>query len=691
MSAEPQHQHPPHAQRIGTVRALLRLREYARPALPWIGLGMLASLSAQLVALSIPQVLQSIVDGPLTDGDAASVVPLALLVLGLGVLEAVLIALRRWFVLTPGTRVEASMRNALYAKLEDLPVSFHDRWPSGQLLSRAVSDLNIIRRWLSFGLVLLVVNLVVIVIGIGILVSMNWMLGLVFLVASVPLWIVGYRFEGRYSEVSRRSQDQAGDLATAVEESVHGIRVLKAFGRGKHALSTFRAQAETLRSTEIEKARLDASIWTWLIVVPAAALSVCLVLGVWLASQGVLTVGELVAFFATAAVLAWPIESIGFLLAFSLDARTATDPFFDILDTRNEITDPERPVSVERPRGELVFSDVHFRYQDAPDRFDDLLDGVDLEVRPGETMALVGLTGSGKTTMTALTTRLYDVTAGSITLDGVDIRALSREELRTHIAMAFEDATLFSASVRDNVLLGRPELTGDGGADAAGAADAAGDGPHEASGDPEVLAEAERVLAEALRIAQAGFVHGLPDGVDTKVGEEGMSLSGGQRQRLALARAVAAKPAVLVLDDPLSALDVSTEAKVEAELRSVLASTTALIVAHRPSTVMLADRVALLEDGRITAVGTHSELLRESEHYRFVISSLEDEERRQATAASDRVGRAPRDGRRDDAEAIAAAMADDGERADAAASALRGLTEPDLDERGLTDREGVAR
>ena len=629
MSAEIQHQHPPRTQRTGTVRALLRLREYARPAIPWILAGMAASLSAQLVALSIPQVLQAIVDGPLTDGDAASVVPLALLVLGLGVLEAVLVGLRRWFVLTPGTKVEASMRNALYAKLEDLPVSFHDRWPSGQLLSRAVSDLNQIRRWMSFGLVLLVVNLIVIVVGLGILVSMNWMLGLVFLVASVPLWIIGYRFEGRYSEVSRRSQDQAGDLATAVEESVHGIRVLKAFGRGKHALSTFRAQAESLRSTEIEKARLDASIWTWLIVVPAVALAACLVLGVQLASQGVLTVGELVAFFATAAVLAWPIESIGFLLAFSLDARTATDRFFDILDTENEITEPERPVSVERPRGELVFDGVHFRYQDAPDRFGDLLDGVDLEVRPGETMALVGLTGSGKTTMTALTTRLYDVTAGSITLDGVDIRALTREELRTHIAMAFEDATLFSASVRDNVLLGRPELTGH-----------ASDDTDDASGavsDASVRAEADRVLDEALRIAQAGFAYDLPDGVETKVGEEGMSLSGGQRQRLALARAVAAKPAVLVLDDPLSALDVSTEAKVEAELRAVLASTTALIVAHRPSTVMLADRVALLEEGRITAVGTHSELLRDSEHYRYVISSLEDEVRRQAAEASDRI------------------------------------------------------
>ncbi|MBM7829694.1 ATP-binding cassette subfamily B protein [Agromyces cerinus] len=568
---------------------------------------MAAALVAQLIALTIPQVLQQIVDGPLANQEADAVLPLALLVFVLGAVEAILFAIRRWLVVGPGTKVEARMRNALYAKLQDLPVSFHDRWPSGQLLSRAVSDLGLIRRWLSFGLVLTGANVVIIVVGVGILMSMNWFLGLIFLVCSLPLWWAGWRFEGRYSEMSRLSQDQAGDLATAVEESVHGIRVLKAFGRGKHALSTFRAQAESLRSTEIEKARLDANIWVWIMVVPAIALSICLVVGVWLASQGQLSVGELVAFFATATVLAWPIESIGFMLAFALDARTATDRFFDILDSENTIVDPAAPRTLERPRGELAFNDVHFRYQDSPERFGDLLDGVDLVLEPGETMALVGLTGCGKTTMTALTTRLYDVTAGSVTLDGVDVRAFSRDELRTHIAMAFEDATLFSASVRDNVLLGRPELAGD---------------------EPSVRAEADRVLDEALRIAQAGFAYELPDGLDTKVGEEGMSLSGGQRQRLALARAVAAKPAVLVLDDPLSALDVATEARVEAELRSVLASTTALIVAHRPSTVMLADRVALLEQGRVTAVGTHSELLRESEHYRFVITSLEDEERR---------------------------------------------------------------
>jgi len=609
--------HPPHAERTGTVRALMRLREYVGPAMPAIYGSMAAYLVAQLIALAIPQVLEAIVDGPLADGDRDAILPLALLVLALGAAEAAMFALRRWLVIGPTTRVEARMRDALYAKLQDLPVSFHDRWPSGQLLSRAVSDLGLIRRWLAFGLVLLVGNLLVIVVGAVVLISMSWMLGLVFLVCSIPLWIVGYRFEGRYSEVSRRSQDQSGDLATAVEESVHGIRVLKAFGRGKHALTSFRAQAEQLRSTEIEKARLDANIWVWILIVPAVALAVCLVLGVQLAAQGELSVGQLVAFFATAAVLAWPIESIGFLLAFSLDARTATDRYFDVMDSENEVRDPERPASLDAPRGELAFTGVRFRYQDSPERFGDLLDGVDLVVRPGETMALVGLTGCGKTTMTALATRLYDVTGGSVTLDGVDVRAFRREELRRHIAMAFEDATLFSASVRENVLLGRPELAG------------------AAASDPAVAAEAERVLDEALRIAQAGFVHDLPDGVDTKVGEEGMSLSGGQRQRLALARAVAAKPAVLVLDDPLSALDVATEAKVEAELRTVLASTTALIVAHRPSTVMLADRVALLEDGRITAVGTHSELLRESEHYRFVISSLEDEERRAQAEASD--------------------------------------------------------
>ena len=568
--------------------------------MPRIYLGMVSAFIAALVALLIPQVLRSLVDGPLQDGDSSQIWWPVAAVLGLGILEAVMIWFRRFFVLQPGTRVEADMRNAFYNQLQDLPVSFHDRWPSGQLLSRMLSDLNLIRRWISFGVVLIVVNVLTILVGFVFLLSINWILGVIFVVCSIPLWIYGYMFEQKYSIVARRSQDQAGDLATAVEESVHGIRVLKAFGRGQHALKNFASQAEQLRGTEIEKAKAIAGIWLWLLLVPDVTFALCLLSGVWLAAVGQITVGALVAFFATATVLRFPVESIGFLLSMTFDTRTAADRFFEVMDEKNTITDPEHPKTVEQPEGRLVFDDVHFRYQDSPAQFPDLLDGIRLELEPGETMAVVGLTGSGKSTLTALTTRLYDVTGGRVLLDGVDIRDLTRIELRTHIAMAFEDATLFSASVRDNVLLGRPEST-------------------------------EEELVEALEIAQATFVYDLPDGLDTRVGEEGLSLSGGQRQRLALARAVAAKPEVLVLDDPLSALDVDTEALVEAALRRVLASTTALIVAHRPSTVMLADRVALLEGGRITAVGRHSELLLSSDHYRFVISSLEDEEKREAS------------------------------------------------------------
>lgn len=586
---------PERSQGVGTFAAIRRLYPYVKPAMPHIYLGMSAALAAGIVALLIPQVLRSLVDGPLQSGDSSQIWPAFLIVLGLGIVEAIMIALRRFFVLTPGTHVEARMRNTLYMTLQHLPVSFHDRWPSGQLLSRAVSDLNLIRRWLSFGLVLLVVNVLTIIVGLIFLVNISWVLGVIFIVTSIPLWIYGYVFEKKYSIVARRSQDQTGDLATAVEESVHGIRVLKAFGRGNHALTGFSAQAESLRGTEIEKARAIAGIWLWLLLVPDVMFALGLLGGVWLVVQGNISAGDLVAFFATATVLRFPVESIGFLLSMTFDTRTAADRFFEVMDSENPITDPENPETITESMGLLEFTNVHFRYPDSPANVPDLINGINLRIEPGETMALVGLTGSGKSTITALTTRLYDVTEGAITIDGVDIRNLTLVELRRHLAMAFEDATLFSSSVRENVLMGRPDST-------------------------------EEELRSALDIAQADFVYNLPAGLDTLVGEEGLSLSGGQRQRLALARAVAAQPAVLVLDDPLSALDVDTEALVEAALRRVLSSTTGLIVAHRPSTVMLADRVALLEDGKVTAVGKHSDLLATSSHYRYVISSLEEEE-----------------------------------------------------------------
>jgi ATP-binding cassette, subfamily B, bacterial len=574
-----------------TVATLLRIFPYAKKALPRIALGTVAAVAAHMFALAIPQVLRDLINDLANSGTLDFLYWMVLIVLVMGVLEAFMVLLRRWLVLTPGTYVEAGLRSKLYEKLQDLPVSFHDRWPSGQLLSRATQDLSLIRRWLSFGVVLLVANAITIVVGLAVLFSFSWILGLIFFVVSIPIWIQGYRFEAKYGKIARLSQDQAGDLATSVEESVHGIRVLKAFGRGDHAASKFAKEAADLRSTELKKAGLIANIWVYLLLIPESAIALSMFAGVYLVVEGSLTVGGLIAFFATATVLRWPTESIGFLLSMTLDAKTAIQRFFEVIDEPVLIEDPVNPETISKPMGLLEFKDVHFRYPDSKSN-QDLLSGVNLRLEPGESVALIGITGCGKTTLTALATRLYEVSSGSIELDGVDIRKLTRSELRTHIAMAFEDATLFSASVRDNVLLG-------------------------------VDGASEEDLKEALSIAQAEFVYDLPEGLDTRIGEEGLSLSGGQRQRLALARAVAAKPSVLVLDDPLSALDVDTEALVEAALRRVLQKTTALIVAHRPSTVQLADKVALLQDGKITAFGTHTDLLQSNEHYRYVISSLD--------------------------------------------------------------------
>jgi ATP-binding cassette, subfamily B, bacterial len=580
---------------LGTAGTLWRLVPFAKRALPRIGLGILAAIAAHMFALSIPQFLQDLVNS-LVSGGLDALLPAVGLILLLGVAEAFFVLLRRWLVLTPGTHVEALMRNTLYAKLQDLPVAFHDRWPSGQLLSRAISDLSLIRRWLSFGLVLFIANFLTLVVGMVILINYSPLLGGIFFVVSIPIWIIGFGFEKQYGRIARRSQDQSGDLATRVEEAVHGVRVLKAFGRGEEAANQFADQASELKSTELSKAKAIANLWLYLIMLPEFAVGLSMLAGVYLVAQGDMSVGTLVAFFATAMVLRWPTESLGFLLSMTLEAKTATQRYFEVLDEPDPISDPQDPKTIAEPRGRLEFDNVHFRFPDTKPEQPALIRGVDLVLQPGESVALIGLTGCGKSTLTALTTRLYEVTEGAIRIDGVDIRDLSRQELRSHIAMAFEDATLFSLSIRDNVLLGNPDAT-------------------------------EADLKQALEIAQAQFAYDLPDGLDTEIGEQGLSLSGGQRQRIALARAVAANPRILVLDDPLSALDVDTEAMVEDALRHVLKNTTALIVAHRPSTVMLADKVALMEDGKITAYGKHSDLLRTSEHYRYVISSLEEDTR----------------------------------------------------------------
>lgn len=570
------------------VRSLLRLWPYVRPVRLRLFTAAAVAVLASCTGLVIPLVLKWMVDGPVADGDTSGVWLGALCLLLLGVAEALLFGMRRWLVARPLAHVEAEMRAGLYARLQRLPVAFHDRWASGQLLSRATADLGLVRMFLAFPLTFLLVNSVTIVVGVVIMLVQDWTLGLVILGPALPVVVMCVHFEHRYAVVARRAQDQVGDLTTVVEESVLGIRIIKGFGRHRTQARAFRELSSTLRGTELAKARLLATIWAVIVTLPELAIGAALVLGAVQVADGELSAGTLVAFLSTALALRWPVDSIGFLLAMSQEAATATERYFEVMDEEPE---PDTPVRAAPAADDgLRFAGVVFRYPDADPDSPPTLDGVDLHIRPGESMALVGATGSGKTTLTALVPRLHEVTAGRITLDGEDVTAMPREELRARVAVAFEEPTLFSASVGENVLMGADDRAG--------------------------AVELER----ALEVAQAAFAHALPQGVDTQVGEQGLSLSGGQRQRLALARAVVGRPRFLVLDDPLSALDVHTEAAVEAALRKVLSDTTALIVAHRPSTVLLADRVALLSGGRIAAVGTHQELLRDNPEYAHLMS-----------------------------------------------------------------------
>ncbi|MFD0821995.1 ABC transporter ATP-binding protein, partial [Micromonospora zhanjiangensis] len=525
---------------------LWRLRRYVRPYLGQLSCLLLAAVAATAAGIAVPMVVRRVVDGPIAHHEPGGLLRLGALALLLGLAEAVLIFVRRWTQSSAAVDLEATIRNELYAHLQRLPVSFHDRWQSGQLLSRITTDLAVIRRFLSFGLIFLIVNVATYLTVVGLLIGLHPLLGALVAAGAVPLFLISRRFRRSYLTASRRLQDQQGDLATLVEESAQGLRTVKAFGRQDEMADRFGAGARALRDTAVGRNTLLARTSAQFDLVPNLTLAAVLVAGAVAASRGELTIGELVAFVSLHLMLIWPIESLGWIIANAQEAATAADRIHEVLDTAPAIVDRPHATALHPGHvgGALRFEGVTFGYPGNPEP---VLRGVDLSIRPGETLALVGVTGCGKSTLLSLVPRLNDVTGGRITLDGRDLRDIELASLRRVVGVAFEEPTLFSMSVWENLTLGRPDAT-------------------------------EEEVRAALAVAQAEFVYDLPWGLDTRVGEQGLSLSGGQRQRVALDRAVLRRPRVLVLDDPLSALDVHTEALVEAALARVLRGTTALLV-----------------------------------------------------------------------------------------------------------------
>jgi ATP-binding cassette, subfamily B, bacterial len=575
------------------------VRRYVPYLRPYRGLTFLmavASIVAIAAATEIPQVIKSIIDGPVTHAHPQQLIPYALLIAGLAVVEAAGNFGRRSLSGVISFGMENDIRNDFYAHLQGLQVSFHDNWQSGQLLSRAIGDINTVRRFIGFGMMFALVFILQFGAVVVMLFRLNVTLAVITTLVAIPVVFISRHFLTLYAVIARRMQDQNGDVTTVIEEMATGVRIIKAFGRQRRLFDRYVVETEELRAISIASVNTRAGFWSLMTLIPNLNLALVLMLGGLAVLHHQLSIGGLVAFFTYLFMLTWPMDALGWILAMGDEASTASIRLSEVFDSRPDISDRKGARDLGEIHGAIRFENVTFTY---PGGRRPVLRGLDLEIRPGETMALVGRTGSGKTSLAMLIPRLYDVTGGRLTIDGHDVRDVTLRSLRGQIGTAFEDPILFSASVHENLVMGRD-------------------------------ARSDRELKRAIEIAQAGFVWDLPWGLETRVGEQGYSLSGGQRQRVALARAVFTHPRILVLDDPLSAVDVHTEAQIESALRGVLEGVTAILVAHRPSTLHLADRVALLDEGRIVAVGTHSELMSSQPLYRDLLSQAAGAELKEA-------------------------------------------------------------
>jgi ABC-type multidrug transport system fused ATPase/permease subunit len=565
-------------------QTFFRLLGFLRPYRVSLIVSISLAVGSQAAAIVIAYLTGSGLENAITANSHSELYGIAVAVILVGALRALFMAGRRLISGRQALAVEYDMRNALYAKLLRLSFRFYDQHQTGQLLSRATVDLQTVRFFLGYGLVFFFQNVLTIVGATVIMFFVNWELALVATAVTPLIVVVAYRYSRIAHPVLRDVQQKMADVATVAEENIVGVHVVKSFAQEPQEERKFTRRSEAVFQQTLRANRQRALYVPLISWVPMLAQAAVLLLGARMVASGELTVGGFVAFNLYLGMLIMPLRSLGMWIGQAQRATASGERIFQVMDEPEEIAD--RPDAVELPPGpgRLRFEHASFEYL----RGRPVLEDIDLDFAPGTTVALIGHTGSGKTTLTSLVPRFYDVTAGRVLLDGVDVRDVNLTSLRRSIGVISQDPFLFSASVRENITFGAPQLDD---------------------------AEIERIA----QLAQAHeFVERLPQGYDTVIGERGVTLSGGQRQRLAIARALAVDPRGLILDDATASVDASTEARIRLGLREAMRNRTTLIIAHRLSTIALADEIVVLDNGRIAARGMHDELLEESLVYRDI-------------------------------------------------------------------------
>ena len=561
-----------------------RLLGFLRPYKISLVVSTLLAIASQGAQIALVWVTAHVVDDAIIPRDAGKLWVFVWVMIGLGALRAAFMAARRLISGKQALAVEMDMRQGLYAHLVRLSFGFYDRHQTGQLMSRATVDLQGVRFFLGYGLIFFFQNILAVLSVTVVLFFFQWKLALIVLAITPVLVVLAYRYSHVAHPTLRDVQQKLADVATVAEENIVGVHVVKSFAQEPQEQAKFNDRSEAVFRQTVRANRQRALYVPFISWVPMLAQAAVLLVGARMVANGQLTVGGFIAFNLYLGMLIMPLRSLGMWIGQAQRATASGERIFQVMDEPEEIAD--RPDAVELPEGggDLRFEGVGFEYMDGRP----VLQDIDLELAPGKTIALIGHTGSGKTTLTSLVPRFYDVTSGRVTLDGVDVRDVKLNSLRHAIGVISQDPFLFSATVRENITFGAPDLDD---------------------------AEVENIA----RLAQAHeFVERLPDGYDTVIGERGITLSGGQRQRLAIARALAVDPRVLILDDATASVDASTEARIRVGLREAMRNRTTLIIAHRLSTIALADEIVVLDDGRIAARGTHEELLVTSQVYRDI-------------------------------------------------------------------------